>query len=254
LRSLHPPGGATALLMALTGTVDPSAALFPVFTNSLLLTAAGVAYNNLTRRSYPHPAPAVHARRATEEDLDAVLSRYNQILDIDRDDLRALVDGTQLLTHQRRLADTRCSDLLTREVATASIGTTLEEAWALLRAQDIKTLPVVDRAHHVVGIVTLTDFLDAAGFEVHAGLGARLRSLVRVRAGRTGRVGDIMTRKVRVTREHRSLADLVLLFGSTRHRQIPVVDPDGKLVGMITQTDVVSALKDAEAGNSGPRA
>jgi CBS domain-containing membrane protein len=60
-------------------------------------------------------------------------------------------------------------------------------------------------------------------------------------------VGQIMTRRVRVTREHRTLSDLVQLFSTTGHRHIPVVAGDGKLLGMVTQSDVVAALKVGQA-------
>ena len=99
----------------------------------------------------------------------------------------------------------------------------------------------------VVGIVTLTDFLEAASLDAHHGFDQRLRSFMtpsqRSHSDRPEVVGQIMTRKVRVTREHRTLSDLVLLFDSTGHRHIPVVGEGGKLVGMVTQSDVVAALK-----------
>ncbi|MDE2297680.1 MAG: HPP family protein, partial [Burkholderiales bacterium] len=82
LRCLHPPGGATALLMALGGVTDPHAVLAPVLLNALVLTACGVAYNSATRRPYPHTQVMPPSARdaATEHDLDAVLARYNQVL------------------------------------------------------------------------------------------------------------------------------------------------------------------------------
>ena len=247
LRCLHPPGGATALLMVLSGVHDPVVALLPVGLNALLLTLAGLAYNNALRHSYPHRAPPVAAARVTEEDLDAVLGRYNELLDIGRDDLRALIDRTQRLAQQRRLADTRCGDVMTRDIDTVEYGTTLHEAWALMRRKHLKTLPVLDRGRHVVGIVTLSDFLNAAGVDAPATLELRLRALMRpspaTHSSKPEVVGQIMTRKVRVTREHRSLSDLVLLFDSAGHRHIPVVGDTGKLLGMVTQSDVMAALK-----------
>ena len=53
LRCLHPPGGATALMVTLLGVSDPRFAVFPVAVNAVLLVAAGLAWNNLTRRPYP---------------------------------------------------------------------------------------------------------------------------------------------------------------------------------------------------------
>jgi CBS domain-containing membrane protein len=251
LRCLHPPGGASALLMVMLGVSDPSAALFPVLANSLVLTVAGVLYNNATRRSYPHVAAPAKPGMVTEEDLDAVLAKYNQVLDVSRDDLLTLIDRTQRLAHQRRLADTRCADVMSRDVATVEFGTPLQDAWALLRGRGVKSLPVVDRARHVVGIVTLTDFLEAAPEGRYQDLDQRLRSFMRAtpttHSDKAEVVGQIMTRKVRVTRPQRTLSDLVLLFDSTGHRHIPVVDDAGILVGMVTQASVVAALKTADA-------
>jgi CBS domain-containing membrane protein len=135
-------------------------------------------------------------------------------------------------------------------VLTVEYGTPLQEAWTLLRKEGLKLLPVVDRGRHVVGIVTLTDFLDAASLDLHHGFDQRLRRFMsRSPNSHTDKpevVGQIMTRKVRVTRPHRTLSDLVLLFNSTGHRHIPVVGEGGKLVGMVTQSDVVAALKVAD--------
>jgi CBS domain-containing membrane protein len=98
----------------------------------------------------------------------------------------------------------------------------------------------------IVGIVTLADFLKAADLNVHRGFDARLRNLIRLTPGAHAAkpevVGQIMSRKVRVTSGERHLADLVPLFGSTGHHHIPVIGDDERLVGIITQSDVVAAL------------
>jgi CBS domain-containing membrane protein len=255
LRCLHPPGGATALLMVLGGVSDVHAAFAPVFVNAALLVGAGLIYNNATGRRYPHevvpPAPGA----ATEEALDAVLARYNQVLDVSRDELRVLLDQTRRLAHERRLADMRCADVMSREVVTVEYGTSLADAWLRLHERGVKALPVLDRGRHVVGILTLADFLRGAGIDSHVGFDARLRRLMRP-SGRSHSdhpevVGQIMTRKVRVTRAHRTLSDLVALFDSTGHRHIPVIGEDRKLVGMVTQAQVIAALM---AGERRPQA
>ena len=248
LRCLHPPGGATALLMALGGVTDPQAVLHPVLLNSLLLTLCGIAWNNLTRRAYPHPqgAPAAQRESATEQDLDAVLARYNQVLDVPRDDLQALINETQMRGHERRLAALNCADIMSRELVTVEFGTTLQDAWTLLRQRGVKALPVVDPWMRLIGIVTLADFLKTADLDLHDGFDARLRDLLRATTGthsdKPEVVGQIMTRRVRVTSEHRPLADLVPLFGSTGHHHVPVIGEGERLVGIITQSDVVAAL------------
>ena len=51
-----------------------------------------------------------------------------------------------------------------------------------------------------------------------------------------------MTRQVRVASMDRYLSELIPLFGSTGHHHIPIVDADDRLVGIVTQSDVVAAL------------
>jgi CBS-domain-containing membrane protein len=55
-------------------------------------------------------------------------------------------------------------------------------------------------------------------------------------------VGQIMTRQVRVTCADRPLAELVPLFADTGHHHIPVIDGEQRLVGILTQSDLVRAL------------
>ena len=256
LRCLHPPGGAVAVLVVLGGIVDPAFALFPVAVNSLLLVLAGAVYNPLTGRRYPHAAAAAPATAAAaparpaidEADVDAALARYNQLVDLPRDDLRHLLEDAQLHAQARRLQGIRCADVMTPDPLTVSLDTPQSQAWALLRRERIKALPVVDRSRHLVGIVTQSDFLRAAGADDPAlfgeGLGRRLQP------GRSDRVSRIMTRKVRVSRIDRSLADLLPIFSGTSHHHIPSVDEAQRLVGIVTQTDLVRALAERAAPDS----
>lgn len=252
LRCLHPPGGASALMMVLGGITDPWFALFPVLFNAVLLALAGIAYNNATRRAYPHRQQAVADRggpgqaRAADADLDAVLARYNQVLDVSRDDLQALLEQMKWQAYQRKLAGIRCADIMSRDLVTVTHSTPLEQAWTLLRERRIKALPVVDADFRVLGIVTLADFMRAAELQGrgYQGMDTRLRKLLGAIgvSGQPPVVGQIMTRQVRVASEQRYLVDLVPLFGGTGHHHIPIIADDGRLTGIITQSDMVAAL------------
>ena len=265
LRCLHPPGGASALLAVLANMTEPRFVLFPVLANSLLLVAAGMAYNRATGRAYPHrqlARPVHHARDAEADaidaDLDAVLARHNQVLDISRDELKALLQSTQLRGYQRKLAQLRCSDIMSRQLITVRRITPLPEAWALFRQHRIKALPVVDVAGSIVGIVTPADFMRSADPSDAASLVQRLQQLqvdaegttVPAPSGSPTLVGQIMARQVRVASMHRHLAELIPLFSSTGHHHIPIVDDGDRLVGMVTQSDVVAALARADADNA----
>jgi CBS domain-containing membrane protein len=256
LRCLHPPGGAAALLMVLTATADWRVAFAPVALDSLLLVLAGMALNTATGRRYPHaqhaspstpPAGAsVAPPRFGEAELDAVLARYNQVLDVPRDDLADLLHEAELLAYRRRLGGLRCADIMSSPVVTAEFGMPLAEAWALLQRHRIKALPVVDRVQRIVGIVTRADFMRAAEGDQRDGLAGRLQSLLKpspsTHSTKPEVVGQIMSRQVRVASAERPIAELLPLFSDTGHHHIPIVGEQARLVGILTQSDLVKAL------------
>lgn len=50
---------------------------------------------------------------------------------------------------------------MSRQLILVEFGTSLQEAWALLRKHGVKALPVVDKLHRIVGIITQSDFVKA---------------------------------------------------------------------------------------------
>ena len=134
-----------------------------MLTNSVLLVLAGVAYNSADRPALSacaaRAAPSTEAdARFSSADIDAVLARYNQVLDISRDDLESLIQQTELESYRRRLGTVRCADIMSRDPVVAEFGMPLQEAWTLMQQRRIKALPVIDRTRRVIGIVTQADF------------------------------------------------------------------------------------------------
>ncbi|MBV8503608.1 MAG: HPP family protein [Paucibacter sp.] len=257
LRCLHPPGGAAALLSAL-GAVPLGFALFPVAVNCLLLVAAGMLYNGLTGRRYPHgqgrsvAASAPARARFSAADLDAALAHYNQVIDIPRDDLEELLHHAEAAAYQRSFGTLSCAAIMTREPLAVAYGTPLAEAWALLERHHVKALPVVDRVRRVIGILTLADFVRHAPAS-NAALGDRIQALLRPR-GRSHSdepetVGQIMSTAVRTVGLGQRVSELVPLYTETGHHHLPVVDGERRLVGIVTQSDVIRALNQ-QAGQS----
>jgi CBS domain-containing membrane protein len=254
-RCMHPPGGAVALTAVLLHVTAFRFALFPVFINTLLLVLVGIAWQRATGRRYPHsqqpaaPRASEIGSRFNSADLDAALARYNEVLDVSRDDLEALLQQTELNAYRRLFGELRCADIMSRQLIAVQFGTALADAWALMRRHSVKALPVIDRAGRIVGIVTRADFLREANIDSPDGLGERMKELVRnagtVISSKPEVVGQIMTRRVRIARQDRHVVDLVASFSDEGHHHLPVVDGDDRVVGMITESDVVRALSRA---------
>lgn len=231
-RCLHPPGGAVALLVVLMHEQHGGFVLFPVLTNSVLLVLVAMLYNNLSRHPYPHRAAstpeAPSAGQIERADLDAALANYGQVLDVAPDELVHLLRRAQGAAAERLWSTLMCRDIMTPDPVVVDFRWSLAEALDHMKRLSIKALPVVDQARHVTGIITQTDLLRSA-----QGGAASLHSQS---------VGDVMTRQVRVASADSHALDLLPLFSSAGHHHLPVIDADKRLVGILTQTDLVRAL------------
>jgi CBS domain-containing membrane protein len=262
LRCLHPPGGAVALGAAIGGPgmaeLGYSFALFPVGLNALLMVLAAVAYNNLCGRRYPHLAVDRGNKHGTADvlpmdrvgitpaHLDAALKQHNELLDISRDDLEEILLQTQMQAYHRRFGEVKCVDIMSHDVIMVEFGTSLQEAWRSLREHEVKALPVVDRFRRVIGIVTQRDFIKQCDIDAGKDFAAHLRSFLTPTPGphsdKPEVVGQIMTSKVLTATSEQPIASLVQLFSDNGLHYLPVVNSNQKLVGIITQTDLVAAL------------
>lgn len=170
-------------------------------------------------------------------------------MDVDPEDLVELLQYAEAVAYQRTLGELRCKDIMTANPQVVEFGTGLDEAWALMRKYRVKALPVVDRARRVVGIVTVADFLRHARLEDHTGLANRLQNMLRpsglVHSDRPEAVGQIMTRQVRVASADRHAVELLPLFSEAGHHHLPIIDHEHRLVGILTQSDLVRSLSKA---------
>ncbi|MPS47415.1 MAG: HPP family protein [Methylobacillus sp.] len=260
LRCLHPPGGAVALTAVLSESLaleHTAYFMLLVAINSGVLLVVALVYNNASRRRYPHQSrpetthqtkdmrPA-HRVGFTTADVDTVLREYNQVLDIARVDLENLMLRTEMQAYKRRFGEITCGDIMSRDVVSVEYGTLLEEAWPLLLNHHIKALPVIDRAHRVIGIITRFDFMKHANLEAYPGFEEKLRKFIRrtflVETDKPEVVGQIMTSKVLTVSEDTHIVQLVPLLSERGIHHVPVLDHERRLVGIVTQTDLIAAL------------
>ncbi|WP_312307349.1 HPP family protein [Pulveribacter sp.] len=253
LRCLHPPGGAMALFAVLHPPEATVPATGPLLLNVAVLVLTALVYNNLTGRSYPHQAQkktgleGAAASPFIAADLDAALAHYDEVLDVSRADLEGLLHLVGRAAFQRTLGDLRCRDIMSAPVHAVVPQASLTDAWALMRREAVKALPVVDSHGVVLGIITVADFMRLANLDTHEGMGQRLRKLVLGRPRQPDKVEGLMSSPAQQVHAGQPVMDLVPLFSEAGHHHFPVVDEGGQLAGIITQTDLVRALARAVA-------
>lgn len=260
-KCIHPPGGALVLLVVAEG--QPSAGqaahiMGVVLANALAVLLAALVINNLLRRRYPQcrtPPPAsphqTGDRLPTERsglshaDLNHAVRSLGTFVDIQEQELVTLYNRAVGHAFQRHLG-VSCGEIMARDMVTVEFGTDLEEAWNLLRRHKIKALPVVDNFQRIIGIVTVADFLRQLDDTTAAGLAIRLQGLLQrtpgVSSAKAEVVGQIMTQNVHTATVDTPVAELVLQLSDRGLHHIPVIGDKKKLVGMVTQSDLIAAL------------
>ena len=172
LRCVHPPSGAVALTAVVGGpaihSLGFSFVLEPIALQSAVLLSAALAYHALTGHRYPHGGVRPEAKPQaggaaparggfTRGDLDAVLKRRGEWLDVDPDDLEALVRETEMQAYTRTFGQLSCADLMTKNAIEVAPSTSVTAALTLLDRHRVKALPVVDGEGRLTGIVTRAD-------------------------------------------------------------------------------------------------
>jgi CBS domain-containing membrane protein len=261
LRCLHPPSGAIALTAILGGPairdLGYGYVVWPVAGNSIVLLLLALAFNNVTGRPYPHSLkrnPADHKTADATvadrigfraEDLDEVLKEYDQVIDIDREDLAEILHRTELRSFGRRVGTTLCADVMSRDVIAISPDASLKHALELLQVHHIKALPVTNDNAQVVGIVTQTDVLDKASWkngQPTIGFLQRLRLSMSRGQAPSGIVRDIMTAPVRTVSPQATISEAIIRLAEEGIHYLPVTAGNDKLVGIISQSDVMMAM------------
>jgi len=120
-----------------------------------------------------------------------------------------------------------------------SPGACALEALEQMQDRGIRHLPVLDAGRRVVGVLSLDDLRAALPFPV------ALRdapTLEQRESAREWTVSDLMTHAPQTLSEGADLAEAADRMAERRIACLPIVDPDGRLAGILTETDLLHAL------------
>ena len=115
-----------------------------------------------------------------------------------------------------------------REVDTAEVTELVQAAADRMNARNVGTLIVLNPERHPLGIVTDRDLA--------------VRVVARGKDPFATTVGDVMTLFPRTVREDTPIEDAIAMMRVGPFRRVPVVDRQGKLVGLLSIDDVLELL------------
>ncbi|MBV2135085.1 HPP family protein [Pseudomonas sp. MAP12] len=255
LRCLHPPAAALTLCVVLVPGLSAQgfAVVLPVMFIACSLFAWAVLFNNLTGVRYPRLSPPAEPSHHTadlpvgqrmgigNEDLDHALDEFGGFIDLTREDLATLVRRTEQHALRRQMGELTAAQIMSRDLRWVTPETTLDQALEILQYHHLKVLPVLER-DVLVGVVTLADLIELIRSRVQGGLLGYL-------GRREVRVSKAMTQPAVNVAADTHVVELIPLLSREGLHGLPVLE-GGKLVGIVSQTDLIAALQRQLLGRS----
>jgi CBS domain-containing membrane protein len=133
------------------------------------------------------------------------------------------------------------AQVMTPAPATVEPSDSVATAERLMRERRCQHLPVVEGLK-VVGMLAAPDLLKA--LVLRAETGEPDSELLRRTSLEHRHVGDIMQRNVRALPQNATLLDATRALSRGGFHALPIVAADGRVVGIVTSTDIIQALTD----------
>lgn len=139
-----------------------------------------------------------------------------------------------------------------KDVVTAKANLKFEEIIKIFEEYPFGAIPVVDDNNKLIGIISRTDILkifvpdyfsmlNGLVFMDHFGA-LELEKVAPSLMIKLLLVEDLMTKNVVTVNEDADLLKAVALMKNYKVRTLPVIGEEGKLVGIVTRTDILKAI------------
>ncbi|HEY2972022.1 MAG TPA: CBS domain-containing protein [Pyrinomonadaceae bacterium] len=128
----------------------------------------------------------------------------------------------------------KCKEIMTKDPVCCLPGDTVDQAAQLMKDEDVGSVPVVadQQTKRLLGIVTDRDLA--------VKVVAEARQIAAVK------VEEVMTRNPATCHDDDDLQKAIDAMEQHQVRRIPIVDNDGRIVGIIAQADVATRINEPE--------
>jgi CBS-domain-containing membrane protein len=131
------------------------------------------------------------------------------------------------------------ADVMTRKVVAVREGAEFKEIVEAMRSAHVSALPVLDSENHVIGVVSEGDLL------VKEAAVARQRKATRRHPAGADKAAEVlafglMTQPAVTIGRDATVSEAAAVMSSKRVRRLPVVDDWGRLIGIVSQIDLLS--------------
>jgi len=139
----------------------------------------------------------------------------------------------------------RVRDIMTTDPIRVTPDALLKEAARLMVRHQVSGLPVVDDSGELVGVVTEGDFLRQEASRERPYGASLLDALfgdgvVAIPTAET--VEEVMSKDIITIAADATIGEAARVMAQSNIKRLPVLDPDGELIGVISRADVVNAF------------
>jgi CBS domain-containing protein len=124
-------------------------------------------------------------------------------------------------------------DVMTANPRSLTSGSSIIEAARLMRDEDAGIIPIIED-DRLIGTVTDRDIA--------------IRAVAEGKSPESTTVGEIASRELVTIDPQQNLDEALRLMARHQVRRLPVVEEDGKLVGIVAQADVAKHAPDERTG------
>lgn len=139
----------------------------------------------------------------------------------------------------------RVRDIMTRDLAVANRDSSLREVAAMMRDEDTGVIPVVDYVSNRNGQATHDERRLNNGSYTHGKLIGLItdrdivvRAVAEGKDCNTTRAEEVMSTDLHTARPHERVVEVIRKMGDKQVRRIPVVNENGRLLGMVSMGDI----------------
>ncbi len=181
----------------------------------------------------------------TDEDVLDAMQQIPGYLDISTEDFRRIYHLAHTHANERLFQQVRAGALMRSAVEPLRPMMQVGEAARALVQQNFKSLPVVDGSHRVIGILTETNLLRCLRAGSYLELLFDAVEQVSAPDAQCGQrtVAEVMTQPAIAVNARAGFHEVMQAFRRHPGRSMPVVDANGRFVGMLLRKDFLHACQ-----------
>lgn len=122
------------------------------------------------------------------------------------------------------LSDMKINQIMTKDLITIHPEDTVELAVKKMVERDVECLPVISNEQILIGLITFRDVVT--------------KFLYQSAMKKEMKVAEIMSKNVTTCNPDCTVLDVAKIMKNKFRRRIPIVDSNGKLIGLVTNSDL----------------